>query len=92
MSFPASPDHLTQAWLSSALGYPVTGFEVEFFGEGAGIIGQVTRVHLESEAGPPSIIQARSTRSRNDSERPASRIPAKVSLNASMACFPSRDS
>ncbi len=56
MGFPASVDALSSQWLSEALEVPVKSFEVEYFGEGAGIIGMVTRVHLESERGPASII------------------------------------
>lgn len=56
MAFPVNADHLTSTWLSSTLGVEVRGFEVEFFGEGAGIIGLVTRVHLDSPDGPDSII------------------------------------
>jgi len=56
MAFPVNADNLTASWLSGALGVEVRGFEVEYFGEGAGIIGLVTRVHLDSPAGPDSII------------------------------------
>ncbi len=56
MSFPVTVDNLTRSWLSTALGVEVKGFEVEYFGEGAGIIGMVTRVHLDSPDGPDSII------------------------------------
>lgn len=56
MAFPASPNALTNQWLSQVLGFPVHQFEVEFFGEGAGIIGMVTRVHLELDEGRRSII------------------------------------
>lgn len=50
LSFPTSPEALTKEWLSDALGQPITAFNVELFGEGAGIMGQVTRVHLEGGA------------------------------------------
>ena len=49
MSFPSQPEQLTKEWLSTALGREITDFEVELFGEGAGIIGQVTRVHLNNK-------------------------------------------
>ena len=55
-AFPTSPDTLTTAWLSEALGYPVRGFRVSHFAEGAGVIGLVTRLHLESDRGPGSLI------------------------------------
>ena len=56
MAFPVNADSLTNSWLSTALGVEVKGFRVEYFGEGAGIIGLVTRVHLDSDGGPDSII------------------------------------
>lgn len=56
MSFPTQPDELTTAWLSATLKRDVRDFRVEAFGEGAGIIGQVTRLHLTSDEGPQTII------------------------------------
>ncbi|MEM7004021.1 MAG: phosphotransferase [Pseudomonadota bacterium] len=56
MTFPRQPEQLTSAWLSAAYGQAVHNFRVELFGEGAGIIGQVTRVHLETDNGPQTII------------------------------------
>ena len=56
MDFPTNPEALSTSWLSSTLGIDVEDFRVEFFGEGAGIIGMVTRVHLTSTDGPNSII------------------------------------
>ena len=56
MNDPSTPEDLTSAWLAQALGRPVNGFEVERFGEGAGVIGQVTRVHLDCDEPPRSII------------------------------------
>jgi hypothetical protein len=56
MGFPASADALSQEWLASALGYNVTSFNVEYFGEGTSIIGMVTRVHIDGDNGPTSII------------------------------------
>ena len=55
-SFPSSPDALSTAWLSEALGYPVHGFRVSHFSEGAGVMGLVTRLHLEANTGPESLI------------------------------------
>ena len=55
-AFPTSPNALTTDWLSEALGYPVHGFRVSHFSEGAGVIGLVTRLHLESDRGPDSLI------------------------------------
>ena len=56
MSFPSTPEQLTSDWLSDKLGHPITNFEVEAFGEGAGIIGMVTRVHLTTQTGPATVI------------------------------------
>ena len=56
MAFPTQPEALTSAWLTEALGFNIANFRVELFGEGAGIIGQVTRVHLESARGNTTII------------------------------------
>lgn len=55
-NFPSTVDALDAAWLSSALGYEVRNFDVQHFSEGAGVIGLVTRVLLESDEGPSSII------------------------------------
>lgn len=55
-SFPTSPDVLTTAWLSKALGYSVRGFRVSHFSEGAGVMALVTRLHLEADQGPDSLI------------------------------------
>ena len=55
-AFPTTPESLTDDWLSEALGVPVSGHRVERFSEGAGVIGLVTRVRLEAEGGPASII------------------------------------
>lgn len=54
--FPAQPDQLTKAWLSKSLGYAVNDFSVEPLGEGFGVIGLVTRVSMETDKGPTSII------------------------------------
>lgn len=56
LPFPTSPDALSAGWLSKTLGFDVKGFEVEYFSEGAGVIGFVTRVHLDSSDGPDSVI------------------------------------
>ncbi len=54
--FPASPEALTTRWLSDALGIALSGHRVERFGAGAGIIGMVTRVHLDGVDPPRSVI------------------------------------
>lgn len=60
MSFPTQPDALTTAWLDQTLkarlNTTVTDFSVEFFGEGAGIIGQVTRLRLATTEGERTVI------------------------------------
>lgn len=55
-SFPTTPDALTTDWLSGALGYPVHGFRVSHFSEGAGVMALVTRLHLQANHGPDSLI------------------------------------
>jgi thiamine kinase-like enzyme len=54
--FPSQPDQLTKAWLSDSLGYAVNDFSVEPLGEGVGVIGLVTRVTMDTDKGPTSII------------------------------------
>ena len=54
--FPESTDDLTTSWLSSALGCNVRDFRVELFGEGTGIIGLVTRLHIDSDSVPATVI------------------------------------
>ena len=56
MSTPYTPESLSTGWLSEALGAQVTAFEVEHFGEGAGVVGQAVRVNLEGDFASPSII------------------------------------
>ena len=56
MDFPTQPDELTNDWLSHALGADVRSHRVEMFGEGAGIMGQVTRVHLAGDVPNATII------------------------------------
>ena len=54
--FPVSIAELSREWLSKALGCEVTGFEAAPLGEGVGLIGLVTRVELQSDTGPASVI------------------------------------
>ncbi len=54
--FPTTPEALTDDWLTEALGAQVSSHRVERFGEGTGVIGLVTRVHLEVEGGPATLI------------------------------------
>jgi aminoglycoside phosphotransferase (APT) family kinase protein len=55
-SFPTTPEALTDNWLSAVLDTAVDGHRVEYLGEGTGVIGLVTRVHLTSADGPESLI------------------------------------
>lgn len=54
--FPTTPEALSSEWLSKVLDEPVSDFKVERFAEGTGVIGLVTRVYLQSDEGPASII------------------------------------
>ena len=56
MTFPTSPQTLTCEWLSSALNAHVRDFTVAYFAEGAGIMGMVTRLHLDTPDGPDTVI------------------------------------
>lgn len=56
MNNPTSPEALSADWLGEALQQTVQGFGVEHFGEGAGVMGQVTRVHLDGDGPVRSII------------------------------------
>lgn len=49
-------DDLTTDWLGEALGCNVRSFVAAPLGEGVGILGLVTRVHLESSDGPETLI------------------------------------
>jgi thiamine kinase-like enzyme len=55
-SFPTSIDAVTAPWLSQVLGRNVRGIRTERFGEGAGVIGMVCRIHLDADDGPASLI------------------------------------
>ena len=55
-NFPRSPEELSTDWLIEAVGHKVDSFAVEYFSEGTGVIGQVIRIMLESDAGPASVI------------------------------------
>jgi hypothetical protein len=54
--FPTSIEGLTKAWLSDKLGFTVQDFKGETLGEGGGLLGMVTRVHLTAAEGPATII------------------------------------
>lgn len=48
INYPTSPEAVTTQWLSEQLGREVTNLDVKAFGEGAGIIGQVTRATFDN--------------------------------------------
>jgi len=54
--FPISPEALTTHWLSAVLDCQVNAFSVKPLGEGVGILGLVTRVTLEGEGCPKTLI------------------------------------
>lgn len=54
--FPTTPEQITAEWLTDKLGYDINSFRVERFGEGGGLMGMVTRVHLQADTGPATII------------------------------------
>lgn len=54
--FPVNPDQLSTDWLSDVLGYKVNHYKLELLGEGGGLLGLVTRLHLEAAEGPASMI------------------------------------
>lgn len=51
-TFPTRPEDLTPEWLSASLGAEVESFDVERLGEGAGLLGLVTRLRLSYRPGP----------------------------------------
>lgn len=54
--FPISPEELTTDWLSTVLDCSVEAFSVKPLGEGVGILGLVTRVTLDGENCPKTLI------------------------------------
>jgi hypothetical protein len=57
--FPTAPDDLDTDWLTTALGFPVISFEVAQLGEGAGMLGLVTRLILETDVDRPRSVIAK---------------------------------
>lgn len=55
-AFPVTPEQLSADWLGDKLDCQVSNFRVERLGEGGGLLGLVTRVHLESDSGPDTLI------------------------------------
>ncbi len=55
-SYPVTPEAVTAQWLAERLGREVTDLVVTPFGEGSGIIGQVTRARFTSRGAADSVI------------------------------------
>jgi hypothetical protein len=55
-SFPTSPEEISAKWLTDKLGYAVESFNIEALGEGGGLLGLVTRLHLKASEGPTTLI------------------------------------
>ena len=72
LSFPATPTDLNSEWLTAVIGAAVRHFDVMPLGEGQGVIGQVTRVRAETEAGPMSFVVKFAT------DRPENRVVAET--------------
>jgi len=56
LNYPVTPEAVTSDWLSRQLGREVSDLAVTAFGEGAGIIGQVTRANFTSDGSRSSVI------------------------------------
>jgi tRNA A-37 threonylcarbamoyl transferase component Bud32 len=55
--YPVAPDQLSAEWLTKALGFPVTDFDIAPLGEGVGIMALVSRVRVRSpDRAPVSVI------------------------------------
>ena len=55
-SFPTSPEEISAQWLTDKLGYEIESFNIEALGEGGGLLGLVTRLHLKASEGPKTLI------------------------------------
>ena len=55
-NFPITPEDITTAWLSEALGNQIDHFRIEPLGAGGGLLGLVTRLHLQGDATPETLI------------------------------------
>ena len=55
-SFPTSPEEINAQWLTDKLGYEIESFNIEALGEGGGLLGLVTRLHLKASKGPRTLI------------------------------------
>ncbi len=65
-SFPTNPEELTALWLTEKLGYPVKSFDIEALGEGGGLLGLVTRLHLTASEGPKTLIAKFPTKTKEN--------------------------
>ncbi|MEM9036333.1 MAG: phosphotransferase [Actinomycetota bacterium] len=55
-AFPETPDQVDTDWLSQVLGAPVSSVRAENLGEGVGVMAEVTRLHLEGEDVPATLV------------------------------------
>ena len=55
-SFPATPEDITNEWLSDALSTRIDQFKLEPLGAGGGLLGLIVRLHLEGDATPDTLI------------------------------------
>ena len=57
---PEHPEEITAEWLSEVLGVPIRGVRREILGEGQGFLGDIVRLHLETDAeGVPASMVAK---------------------------------
>ena len=57
---PEHPDEITAEWLSGALGVPIRSVRRQILGEGQGFLGDIVRLHLETDAeGVPASVVAK---------------------------------
>lgn len=59
LSIPLRLDDLTPEWLTAALGHEVTGVTFDPIGEGIGIVGQLSRLHLAGDPALPDSVIAK---------------------------------
>ena len=63
---PEVPEALTAEWLSEALGWPISSVRQEILGQGQGFLGDIIRLHLESDSeDAPSTVVAKIPKKTN---------------------------
>ena len=55
-NFPVTPEEITSAWLSDALGSQVDHFRIEPLGAGGGLLGLIARLYLQGDTTPNTLI------------------------------------